>query len=192
MKIIVISLPNFIETEAKQIIELFEAGVDYFHVRKPKADKAKVRQLICDIPEAFHCRLKLHYYSNLLEEFPLLNYHHSGMSEYNPELKRLQSKSFHNLSELRSGDPYDYAFISPVFESISKEGYHANINLQELNSHLLDNQITNVVALGGISEENVAQLKGLPLNGVSLLGSIWRVKPEDRPEYIKRIREIIS
>ena len=158
MKIIVITKPIFFDNEASKIVSLLEEGCSYVHIRKPNASKEDVAFLLLAVPEMYHSRLVLHYYKDLLFSFPLLNYHHSMSSEFDSQIKSHQSKSMHHLSELKTGAVYNYQFISPVFDSISKEGYLSSIEIEELEREIKTHELENIIALGGISLVNVDKL----------------------------------
>ena len=46
MKLIIITSPDFIPDEARIVTELFKAGLDLLHVRKPGADVHAVENLL--------------------------------------------------------------------------------------------------------------------------------------------------
>lgn len=66
------------------------------------------------------------------------------------------SSSFHELAQLRAdwGD-LDYAFLSPVYDSISKTGYGAAFEEAELGAALTAATVP-VVALGGAEDVRTA------------------------------------
>ena len=173
MKIIVLTQPDKVTNEAEILVEILKSGVDKIHIRKQNCTEKYVEYLIDNIPTIYHHMLSIHYYFNLLEKFPLINYHHSGDSVYNKKIHVNQTKSCHSLIELKNNLPYEYLFISPVFDSISKAGYLAKIDLSELKNYLYNHDLKNIVAMGGINNQNITSLKDLPLYGIALLGSVW-------------------
>ena len=82
----------------------------------------------------------------------------------------------------------EYVFLSPVFDSISKQGYKGNISIEDLKNSIPDG--INVVALGGINRSNVDQLLSLPIFGIGLLGAIWM--DDDPVNTFKEIAGIIE
>lgn len=54
MKWIVITLPVFIENESTYINQLFKAGIDLLHLRKPESNIEECKQLIQEIDEKWH------------------------------------------------------------------------------------------------------------------------------------------
>ena len=87
------------------------------------------------------------------------------------------STSFHSLQQLRTdwGPVLSYAFLSPIFDSISKEGYSAaRFDRRELR-HVLTQCPFPVVALGGIAD-NVQEAADMGFAGAAVIGSIWQAK----------------
>lgn len=68
----------------------------------------------------------------------------------------------------------DYVFLSPIFDSISKEDYGAHFSAAQLRDYsrrrIIDRK---VMALGGIDLDNLKQIKDLGFGGAVLLGDIW-------------------
>ena len=76
-------------------------------------------------------------------------------------------ESFNELNE-----SWEYAFISPVFQSISKKGYGENSNiLNDIKRR--NNSKVKLIALGGINENNIQEVFDSEVDGVALLGAIW-------------------
>jgi thiamine-phosphate pyrophosphorylase len=85
------------------------------------------------------------------------------------------STSFHSTTAIfKSRRKYEYVFLSPVFDSISKQGYKGNFSLEELKSFLKSKK--NIIALGGINAENIELVKQKGFAGAAVLGSIWESK----------------
>lgn len=54
MKWIVITLPDFIENESTYINQLFKAGIDLLHLRKPESNTEECKRLIQEIDKKWH------------------------------------------------------------------------------------------------------------------------------------------
>ena len=66
---------------------------------------------------------------------------------------------------------FNYVLMSPVYDSISKQGYRSGYSKDELKQAQESGVIhEKVVALGGISEVNLAEIKSLGFGGAALLG----------------------
>jgi thiamine-phosphate pyrophosphorylase len=180
MELIVISHPEAIDQEAKLINQLFAAGMKRFHFRKPFATPAELITLLGEIDSAYFNRVVLHQHYELAKQFQISRLHHPAkvrlsaeiaIVERNPSGLSSLSTSIHNLTELQALNNYDYAFFSPVFDSISKPGYKGiipeNFSLERGGS------ITQVIALGGINPANICQVRQMNFDGVAALGSVW-------------------
>ena len=68
-----------------------------------------------------------------------------------------------------------YAFLSPIFDSISKKGYQSGFSKEELIMHRDNGSIhQGVVALGGVSEDNLDEVAEMGFGGVAMLGDFWK------------------
>lgn len=85
-----------------------------------------------------------------------------------------QSTSLHTLADvLQDWQNLDYAFLSPIFDSISKEGYMAaGFDEQDISLTLRQAQMP-VYALGGVSIDKVAAVRRMGFQGIGLLGAVW-------------------
>jgi len=63
--------------------------------------------------------------------------------------------------------------LSPLFPSVSKEGYSRQWDFDALRLELDKKYSFNIVALGGITLESVQKVKDLGFDDFALLGSIW-------------------
>ena len=68
-------------------------------------------------------------------------------------------------------DRIDYAFLSPFFDSISKEGYKSNQQLWHIAKGV---NRKKSVALGGIEAKNIAKIQSLGMKGAAVLGAVWK------------------
>jgi thiamine-phosphate pyrophosphorylase len=99
------------------------------------------------------------------------------------------STSVHSWAELAAlPEGLAYAFISPLFDSISKPGYGANEGL------LLqpgERQPCLPVGLGGIGPDTIAAMFEHGWKGAAVLGWIWEKPAEavSRYEQLKKITD---
>lgn len=167
-----------------------------FHIRKPNLSFKELRLYIQKIPIKFHQQLVIHQHIDLLKEFDIKGYHCTRVFITNntPALSALKeeypnssfSKSCHSLSELALTNGYSYVFISPIFNSISKQGYNSYYNLEEVNQKVKEIE-TPVFALGGISNSSVKVLKNSNFKGVAVLGYIWNTNtPKENYNKLKK------
>ena len=176
MKLILITSPRFFIEEDKIITALFEEGLDILHLRKPDTAPMLSERLLTLIPQQYHKRIVTHDHFYLKEEFNLMGVH---LNSRNPDVplnyKGHVSCSCHSLEEVRQKKGhFNYVFMSPVFDSISKKEYLSNFSPEELKaaykSGLIDKK---VVALGGICTDNIRTIRKMGFGGAAILGDIW-------------------
>ncbi len=176
MELIVIAKPTIFKEESNLVNQLFEAGLQVFHLRKENVDEAAYRKIIDGILPEYHPRIALHHFHSLANDYNIHRIHHAEnfRKERNngklPENKTY-STSIHHLDDIELIGQYDYSFFSPVFNSFSKPGYQGVI---PSDFRLKKKQATpKIIALGGIGLTEIDQVKAMNFDGVALLGSIW-------------------
>lgn len=177
--IIVFSPEQEAEKEAYWINELFANGLSYFHIRKYWLSDVAMRDYIGQVDEDYRHQLVLHSHYNLAEEFGLVRLHFREESRLNGEHSNFQGKyilstSTHSIEEFNAlGTEWTYAFLSPVFPSISKQGYGAEDNILD-NLKQRTNKNVQLIGLGGIDENNIDIVLKSGADGVAMLGNIWQ------------------
>jgi thiamine-phosphate pyrophosphorylase len=175
MKLIVFTRPECFSGEAEAIDLLFREGVEVLHLRKPGASEAEVMQLLEEIPAKWHAQIMLHDF-DLRERFSLRGLHLNHRRPLPPvDYHGCLSVACHSLEEVAVQKPkVDYLFLSPIFDSISKQGYTSGFCPEVLEQAHIDGLIdAQVVALGGVSLERIPQLTTWGFGGVALLGDVW-------------------
>lgn len=195
MKWITITSPDFILGEAIFIDKLFLQGLDLLHIRKPDASLEAYKRLLLQIPRHWYSRIVLHEHFDLAEEFGLHGIHLNRRCSQVPDSFRGSiSCSCHTLEEVKKQKASkDYVFLSPIFDSISKVGYHAAFSPTLLKQAAIENVIDEkVIALGGITANNISLVKEWHFGGVAFLGDIWkRMSDPQVDEYLKHIRTLL-
>lgn len=195
-KLIAITVPQILDDEHLLISSVLEKGIYRLHLRKPEASASEMRNILEKIPVCYHSRISLHDNFSLVEEFPYigglhLNRRNSDIPKgFNGQI----SRSCHSLEEIRNCSNMDYLFLSPIFNSISKEGYESGFTIEELKS-ASDKGIINdkVFALGGIDEKTIPELHSISFGGVAVLGALWGNNPSihNINELIKRLNDLM-
>ena len=85
MKWIVITLPDFIENESTYINQLFKAGIDLLHLRKPESNIEECKRLIQEIDKKWHKKIVVHDHFELCQEFHLHGIHLNRRNHEIPE-----------------------------------------------------------------------------------------------------------
>ncbi|MCH5214786.1 MAG: thiamine phosphate synthase [Muribaculaceae bacterium] len=183
--------PSGVKHEAAAISEYLSSGaIDFFHIRKPACDIDYTRELIKSVDPELHPRLVLHSHYDLAKDFALKGVH--SKAESAPLSQLHTSAGFHSLEELESADVkrFDYVFLSPVFDSISKQGYASPFNLDDDKLKESLSKFKNVVGLGGVSPEKFLNLCRANFAGAALLGYLWsdREPINEKIETIKKFK----
>ncbi|HAZ74383.1 MAG TPA: thiamine phosphate synthase [Rikenellaceae bacterium] len=191
MKIIVISRPDFFEGETLIVEKLFECGLERLHLRKPHCEEKALEDWIKDISEAYRRRIVLHDHFGLASQYSLGGVHLNSRNPLPPSRVpgMTISRSCHSIEELKAyKGQCDYLFLSPIYDSISKEGYGSAFSRQTLDMAASEGIIDyKTYALGGVSIEHIEELKSIGFGGAAVLGALWQ---SDRPEeYLKRLLE---
>ena len=190
MQIIVITRPDCFVHEAEDITQLFEVGLEILHLRKPQSDRESVEALLRAIPAVYHSRIVLHDHFDLAAHYHLRGVH---LNRRNPEPPKghvgTVSRSCHTLEEVqRYKDACDYLFLSPLYDSISKEGYGAAFSPEILEQAHQEGIVDEkVYALGGITCAHLPEIQHWGFGGAALLGDIWQREPQERGEFLKKM-----
>lgn len=183
LKIVLISPPEIHYDEIETLSELFINGLEVFHLRKPHFSLKQTEAFIEKIPDRFHEHIILHYHHSLLEKYGLKGIHftESGRKSGYEQIIQTRkdnprvhiSSSFHNIDDIeKEGNVFDYLFLSPVFDSISKKNYKAGFDKKDLETFLTLTEI-EVIALGGVDAKKIKLVRDLGFFGAAVLGAIW-------------------
>lgn len=186
---IVISSPKAIKNEIEIIQNLFQEGMQRFHIRKPDLSKNELEDFIDAIGLEYHDKIVLHNF--LLKNCCVLNYHISDWKsvDFNLFQDKNISTSIHSIDEFNQlTKNWNYAFLSPVFESISKVNYGRNSNILETVQYRT-NFKTELIALGGIKEDTIKLALDSGFDNVALLGAIWLA--ENPIQKFKKCQKIV-
>lgn len=69
MELIVIARPSLFKEECHLVNQLFEAGLQVFHLRKENASEADYRRIIEGILPEYHPRIALHHFHTLASDY---------------------------------------------------------------------------------------------------------------------------
>lgn len=179
MKLIVISYPENIPGEHDLLTSLFTEGLELFHLRKPNFTKNQLKEYIKLIPAKFHKNIIIHSHHELINDYKLKGLHFNQKNKHindrYDQWNIVKSLSTHSLEEVMEVDPtFDYIFLSPIYNSISKSGYNSKFTISQLKGFFSSNTLRgDVIALGGISIKKITELMQTGFNGFALLGDIW-------------------
>jgi len=185
MKIIIITLPEVFDGETVLVNRLFrEEVISRLHLRKPEANEKTMAEWIEQIDITFRHRIVLHDHHDLALRYQLGGIHLNGRNPHAPEWVTTErarrfftlSRSCHSLQELEQySEGFDYLFLSPIFDSISKQGYRSAFSTSELRIAESQGFLTDkVYALGGVTPDNLEKVERLGFGGAAMLGAFWK------------------
>lgn len=180
--IVLIAPEKDILNEIEILHQLFQEGLQCYHLRKPDKDYQEHRTYLNQIDVNFHNRIVTHNFHELINEYNLKGIHFQEQKRIdhidNPGhyfkgltmFGKTISSSFHEVDAIENCYfEFDYHLLSPVFTSISKEGYKG----REFDVNHIDKTI---IGMGGVTSSNLEAIKKLGFKGVGVLGSIWTSK----------------
>lgn len=191
MKIIAITSPKVTGDDEYIIKGLVNRGIDIVHFRKPDSGIEECRSLLLKLTSGERSKIVVHDYPELYEEFSLLGIHVNKNVISLPEgYSGLKTRSCHSFEEVEMyKEDYDYLFLSPIFNSISKQGYMSaftDAQLQQASkAGVIDRK---VIALGGVTFDKIPYLKELNFGGVAMIGAIYNTDVLERLDDFRQWR----
>jgi len=175
MQLITLTAERILCNEAEILNMLFDEGMPLLHLRKPCSSASEIKALLAGITPSYYQRIVLHDHFDMIPLFGLKGAH---LNRRNPDAPNLSgitvSRSCHSIQAIRHLEGYDYLFLSPVFDSISKQEYNHAFTQDELrkagNEGIINNKI---IALGGIHAANIPLAADYGFGGVAVLGTLW-------------------
>jgi thiamine-phosphate pyrophosphorylase len=175
--ILVITPETIVQNETEIINQMFQEGLELLHVRK-LLNREEMNNFLQSINKEFYPRLVLHSYHDLGKEHSIFRFHFretdrlaKNFEAYRGE--NIISTSVHDIEMFNALEKeWEYAFISPVFQSISKKGYGEKSSIME-DIIYRNNHEVKLIALGGINEKNISTVFEKGADGAALLGAIW-------------------
>jgi thiamine-phosphate pyrophosphorylase len=203
----VITLPGFCPGEADLLEGMMEAGLEKLHVRKPGVREGEMVELLDRLSPRWASRLVLHGSVALARQYGIPQVHGSvelvngrgrsggglsmgasiggGLVAGQPAI----STSVHSWEEFEALPAgLAYAFISPLFDSISKPGYRANTALLAQ----ADGSLPCIpVGLGGIGADTIGEMISKKWKGAAVLGWVWE-EPRGAVKRYEQLKKIID
>ncbi|MDR0699091.1 MAG: thiamine phosphate synthase [Tannerella sp.] len=187
MEILHVRKPHASSAETKRFIEQIDIA---FHSRIVVHDYYELTSLFglkgIHLNRRNYPWSRKFYSRHNLCKFSFCGEYHPGnaniYSECNPENpdtggeRRLSiSGSCHSFDEITDAQAkFDYMFLSPIFDSISKAGYKQGYTPEQLNDAKAVGIINDrVIALGGMNVERISEVRRYGFGGVAVLGSLW-------------------
>lgn len=197
--IVLVAPEEDITGEIEILNQLFEEGLQCYHLRKPTKNDQEHAAYLQQIDTKYHNRIVVHYHHKLINNFNLKGIHFqeqkrinhlNNFKEYFKNLNmygKTTSSSFHDPEVLKACCfEFDYHLLSPVFSSISKKGYQGK-GFEVNHIH------KTIVGMGGINTETIQKTLELGFKGVGVLGGVWNAEnPIDSFKSIKETFEKLT
>ena len=191
--IIVISNPTPVEQEHKIINALFDEGLSIFHMRKLDYTEKEMNHLLMKIDKQHHPKVAFHQHHAMADHFGSRRLHFTeqerkkfmeNISEKNKQ-QYILSTSIHHINAYTSlPDVFDYCFLSPTFNSISKPDLKSMITPD---FKLPTKSKIKIIALGGVNASGIPDVKNYDFDGIAVLGAIW-TEPEKAIANFKKLQ----
>ncbi len=186
MQLIVISSGQDRPGEVEEVTRMFELGLQYYHIRKPRLSKRALSEYITAFPDKYRRRIVLHSFHALAYKFKLGGIHmsrkhrHRGrLYRWRIRMRRLRrpglviTRTYHKLSDLQNDKRrYTYAFLSPIYDSITHPTLSGGFSKRAL---LIVNKTARqpILAMGGVTPARLADIRDLGFSGAVLHGVVW-------------------
>lgn len=175
---ILISSPEIVNNENITIKSFLRKEHNLFHLRRYVSFEEEVVSFLSSFTEEERKQIVLNHHHFLASEFGINRLHFSEKDRIeigDEKLEKLHSHGFilstsvHTVEDFENlNSVFEYAFLSPVFDSISKENYKAvSFDLNNIRKDI------KLIALGGITVENYNDALNLGFDGVAFLGGVW-------------------
>lgn len=177
MKLILVTTDKFFVEENIIINTLFDEGLDVLHVRKPYSEPILCERLLKLTPEKWYKKIVVHDHFYLKEEFGLKGIHLNSRNPEPPVKYRGHiSRSCLTVEEVKEWKKKcDYVFLSPIFEKMSQVNTLSPMDMGVLKKASADGIINkHVIALGGVTIDNVRMAKDLGFGGVGIMEAVWQ------------------
>lgn len=180
--IVLIAPEKDVANEIEILHQLFEAGLEYYHLRKPFKNLEEHVSYLNKIDAKYHNKIIVHYFHELTNEFNLKGIHFQEQKRRDAlengnryfiglnMLGKTMSSSFHEPKDIEVCDiEFDYHLLSPVFSSISKKGYEGRgFDVNHIDKSIL--------GMGGINSKTIAKTVDLGFKGIGVLGGVWNAE----------------
>lgn len=176
MELIIISNENSIDNEISIVIDLFNQGLELFHINKPNFCEDEMEQYILSIPEEYWDYLVLHQHYELAYKYELFGVHcRADNEDLNHAFKSSSCNTIKDLQQIKNLLA-NFVLLGPVFDSISNPKQKSSFTKEELTKLLAKPRQNGIFAYGGVNEHNVEHCAQLGFEGVALQGAIWESK----------------
>jgi thiamine-phosphate pyrophosphorylase len=185
MKLIVISSSRNSSGDPKIITELFENGLNRFHLRKPAMSTKDMRTLIEAIPQHFHNRIIIHSHHKLAATYKLGGIHLTAVHRKRRfstwlRMKLLMMKtnqltvstSFYKLGDVYTNEEgFDYILLGTIFSRVDGN-FNAGYSEHSLRA-VIEKSPVPLIARGCVTADSLPVCAELGFQGAAFGSAIW-------------------
>lgn len=184
--IVVLSPTGTVKDEQKIVCELFRAGLQVYHLRKPRWSQEKITEWVNSLPHEYRSRIVLHQFPKLVSRLELGGFHLSpDMPEPGDEAGELSAQCASYSDIVRIGGDCRYVMLGPIFRPAGTDSrpslppartpqeYAAIVKYWHQNGG-----DAKVFAFGRIHAGNVHLCKKLGFDGIAVVSAIWNAKTD--------------
>ncbi len=186
MKLVLVSPADDRDDETRLLSAMLDAGLIRYHLRKPTWSSERTADWLCALPRHQRERVNLHGHHGLARSLEVggIHFRDDGDAPRDPTSHlppgALASRSCHDLASVRAAlGRYGAIFVGPVFASLSKPGHGPMPRRmrEELGALLAcrttAERSTEVIAIGGVTAETLADCRTFGFDGAAVLGAVW-------------------
>lgn len=167
---------TFFVEEDKILTTLFEEGLENLHLYKPRQEPVYSERLLTLLHEDYYRKITVHDHFYLREEYGLRGIHLNDPTQELPYGYRGNvSRTCRQIDQLREAKKNsNYVFLQSLFDSQTNPDDRQSFTMEELKSASRQGLIDKkVYALGGITLDNIRQIRDLGFGGVVICGDLW-------------------
>lgn|SRR5690554_380653 len=178
--LVLLTSPVNFADEHVLIERIFESGLKRLHLRKPGFSVEKLDTWLLGLDISYRKRCVLHGDLETALALEVGGVHSSPQFATNLTKASLEnldlSVSCHSFEEIKALPTFvDYAFLSPIFDSISKVNYKAAFTKTQIQEFFTNRDSTQprIYALGGIDIDTIEEAKKCGFDSAAVLGGVW-------------------
>lgn len=169
--------------EIRETNHLFSQGLRLFILRMPEKETKDYRRYLESIDRRYLDRVFVVYREReLAHSYPIGGFYlkaTEALALTREEIAGLTGlrtiigcHSVEEIAEIRTKMPVSFFLLSPLFDSISKQGYKANPLLQDIRKTALDTPAL-ILAMGGVTPDNYSTIFEKGYSGAAVIGAVW-------------------
>jgi thiamine-phosphate pyrophosphorylase len=186
MLLMVITPSKTVPDEADAVTRMFEHGLQFLHLRKPKFTTVRMKQYLDEIPKQYHNRIIIHSHHKLILKYNLKGVHYSSTHlssklkyrwlrfrlkfKLNSLIKSRNHTRTNSLFEKEILD-FDYYMLGTMFNNVNNEFYSGFY--EESIKDVINSTGKKVIARGGTNPAIIGKCKEMGLYGIAFKSYIW-------------------